>query len=200
MRADDVDAEDLVVFFLGDDFDEAVGFAEDAGFARGREREFADLYVVTGFFCFRFGQSHAGDLRVAVGTVRDEVLLDRLDLFAGDLFDDHDAFFRSEMGEPSGVDHVADGEDVRLVGFAILVDLDRAAGVDDDLGFVEAEFFEIRHATHRDEQHLGFKRNGLAFCVFTGNLNAFLVLFKLIQLDAGLAFDALLFECAGEFL
>ena len=33
VRADDVDAEDLVVFFLGDDLDETVGLAEDAGLA-----------------------------------------------------------------------------------------------------------------------------------------------------------------------
>ena len=38
VRADDVDAEDLVVFLFGDDLDEAVGFAEDACLARGRER------------------------------------------------------------------------------------------------------------------------------------------------------------------
>ena len=35
MRAYDVNAEDLVVFLLGDDLDETVGFAEDAGLARG---------------------------------------------------------------------------------------------------------------------------------------------------------------------
>jgi len=33
VRADDVDAEDLIVFFLGDDLDEAIGFAENAGLA-----------------------------------------------------------------------------------------------------------------------------------------------------------------------
>ena len=35
VRADDVDAEDLVVFLFGDDLDETVGFAEDACFAGG---------------------------------------------------------------------------------------------------------------------------------------------------------------------
>ena len=88
VRADDVDAEDLVVFLLRDDLDEAVGLAEDPCFTRCREREFADLYVIACFFRFRFGQADAGDFGVAVGAVRDEVLLDRLDLFAGDLFDD----------------------------------------------------------------------------------------------------------------
>ena len=34
VRADDVDAEDLVVFLFGDDLDKAVSLAEDACFAR----------------------------------------------------------------------------------------------------------------------------------------------------------------------
>ena len=59
VRADDVNAEDLVVFFLGDDFHETVGFAQDARFARCREREFADLDVVACFLRFCFGQADA---------------------------------------------------------------------------------------------------------------------------------------------
>ena len=35
MRADDVNAENLIVFFFGDDLDESVGLAEDTCFARG---------------------------------------------------------------------------------------------------------------------------------------------------------------------
>lgn len=93
VRADDVDAEDLIVFLFGDDLDEAVRLAEDTRFTRGRERKLADLYVIASFFCFGFGEADAGDFWVAVGAVRNEVMFDRLDLFAGDLFDDHNAFF-----------------------------------------------------------------------------------------------------------
>ena len=92
VRADDVDAEDLVVFFFGDDLDETVGLAEDPGLAGRRERKLADFDVISGLFRFGLGQADACDFRVAIGAVRDEVLFDRLDLFAGDLFDDHDAF------------------------------------------------------------------------------------------------------------
>ena len=90
--------------------------------------ELADLYIVTGFLRFCFGQADAGDLGVAVGAVRNEVLLDQFDLFAGDLLNDENAFLRSEVGEPSGVDHVANGVNARFIGLAIVVDLDRPAG------------------------------------------------------------------------
>ena len=132
VRADDVDAEDFVVFLFGDDLHKTVGFAEDAGLARSREREFADFYIVTFGFCFLFGQADTGDFGVAVSTVRDEALIYRLDLFAGDLFNDHDALFRRKMGKPGGVDNIADRENIRFAGFAVFVDLDRAARVYDN--------------------------------------------------------------------
>ncbi len=93
MRADDVNAEDFVVFLFGDDLDKTIGFAEDACLAGGRKWELADLYIVTLLFCFCFGQADRCDFRVALGAVGDKVLFDRHDLFAGEFFDDHDAFF-----------------------------------------------------------------------------------------------------------
>ena len=54
VRSDDVDAQDFVVFFVGDNFDEAVGFAQDARFARSRERKFSDFDVVAFLFGFGF--------------------------------------------------------------------------------------------------------------------------------------------------
>ncbi len=52
-----MNAENFVVFFLGDDFDEAVGFPQDARFAGCRKWKFTDLYVVAFFARFGFGQA-----------------------------------------------------------------------------------------------------------------------------------------------
>ena len=97
------------------------------------------------------------------------------------------------MGEPRGVDDVADGEDVRLVGLAVFVDLDGAAWVDDDLCVFEAEAFEIWHATDGDEQHFGFERDGRRLWRFCRKPLRRFVLFELVELYAGLDLRCLIF-------
>ena len=66
VRADDVDAQKLVLARLGDDLDEALLLAENACLARSRERKLRDLHVVAKLFGFRLRQADGGDLRVAV--------------------------------------------------------------------------------------------------------------------------------------
>src|ERR1700755_2534353 len=124
-----MDAEDLVIFFLGDDLYKAFGFADYARFARGRERELAGLDVIAGLFGLGFGQADTGHFRVAIGAVRHEVLFDRLDLFPGNFLNYQTAFFRSQVRQPGGVDHVADGIDVRFARLAVFVNGDGAARV-----------------------------------------------------------------------
>src|SRR5262249_44694643 len=68
--ADDMDAEHLVVFGVGDDFDEAFSLAQDHRLAQSREREFADLDLVASLFSLRFAQADAADLRFAVSAIR----------------------------------------------------------------------------------------------------------------------------------
>src|SRR5262249_24371909 len=78
VRADDVDAEHLVVFGVSDDFDEAFSFAQDHRLAQGREREFADLDLIASLFSFRFAQTDAADFRFAVSAIGHAVVIDRL--------------------------------------------------------------------------------------------------------------------------
>ena len=57
LRADDVDAEDLSVFGVGDDFDEAIVAADDGGLGVSGEGKFADLDLEA--FLFGLGFSKA---------------------------------------------------------------------------------------------------------------------------------------------
>src|SRR5919112_3762132 len=70
VRADDVDAQQLVVLRLADDLDEALLLAEDARLARRAEGELGRLHVVAQLLRLRLGQTHRRDLRVAVRTRR----------------------------------------------------------------------------------------------------------------------------------
>ena len=64
LRADDVDAEDLAVLGVGDDFDEAIVAADDGGLGVADEGELADFDLVALFFGLRFGQADDADLRL----------------------------------------------------------------------------------------------------------------------------------------
>lgn len=77
------------------------------------------------------------------------------------------------MGEPCGVDDVADGINIWLVGLAIVVDLDCAARIYDDFSVFEAEIFDGWHTADCDEQHFGFERHIGALVGFARNLDAF---------------------------
>ena len=54
VRADDMNAENFIVFLLGNDFHKAVGLAEYACFSRGGEGKLPDLYVIACFLSFGF--------------------------------------------------------------------------------------------------------------------------------------------------
>jgi hypothetical protein len=91
VRADDVNAEDLVVFLFSATILRKPSVSPGCGpcptprtgICRPlRHSRPLSLLLRSGRRC---------DLGVAVGAVRDEVVFDRLDLFAGDLFNDQDA-------------------------------------------------------------------------------------------------------------
>ena len=69
--ADHVNAEDLSVFLVGDNLDESVGRIFDSCLADGHKWKLADLYFVSRFDGFRFGQPDTGNLRIAVRAIRE---------------------------------------------------------------------------------------------------------------------------------
>src|SRR5436190_7863398 len=199
MRANDVDAKNLVVFLFRNDLYKTVGLPQNASLARSGKRKLADFYIVSGFLGFGFGQADARNFGVAIGAVRYEVMFDRLDLFTGDLFDDKNAFLRRKMCKLSGRDHVADRVDSGLARFTKFIDLDGAAVADLHLGIFEPEPFEIRHTSNCHQQHFRFERYSVALGVLAGNLYARFCLFKLVEFEARLDLHALFLKSTLEF-
>src|ERR1044071_2004349 len=193
VRADDVDAQQLVVLRLADDLDEALLLAEDARLARGREGELRRLHVVAQLLRLRLGQTDGRDLRVAVGARGHVAQVDRVRLLAGDLLDGEDALLRREVREPRRRDHVADGEDPGLARAAELVHLDRPA-LDLDLRPFEPEPFQVRHAPDGDQKHLRFETDVAALRVLARDADARVRSLDLFELRARQALQAALAE------
>src|SRR5881392_3555598 len=75
-RADHVDAEDLVVFLLGDDLDEAFRLPRDLRAAENPELERADADVEAALLRPGLGESDAADLGIAVRAAGNLVVVD----------------------------------------------------------------------------------------------------------------------------
>src|SRR5947209_5662471 len=193
MRADDMDAQKLVVARLGDDLDEALLLAEYARLARSRERELRDLHVVAHLARLRLGESDGRHLRVAVSARGHVAQVYRVRLAACDLLDNHDALFRGEVRERGRRDHVADGIDVRFARAAELVHRNVAA-LHFYLRPLKSESFRKRHAPDGDEQHLGFERNVAALSVLARRAHAVFSLLDLLKLRPRERLDAALAE------
>src|SRR5205814_5057121 len=128
VRADDVGTEDLAVFRVADDLDEALGFSRRAGASVGGERKFADLVVDLLFLDLRLGKADRSDFWMAVGRVRYVAVIHLVHvLLAGEKLGEHDAFALSLMGQHWRAGNVPNGVDPLDRSLHPLVDLDEAA-------------------------------------------------------------------------
>ena len=143
------------------------------------------------------GEADGGDLRVAVGDLRDVDVLDHGTGFsAGDLLGHEDALLESAVRELEAGDDVADGVDGADVGVQALVGDDEAA-VHGDAGFLVAQAGGGRAAADGDEQQVGLER----LAVGQGDHDAVVVLLDaLSKKHAGVELDAALAERALEQL
>src|SRR6267142_2902606 len=91
-RPDHVDAEDLIVFPVGDDLHEPFALACHFRAAEDAEREGSDTHVVALLPGLGLGQSDAANLGIAIGAARHVVVVDRPDVLARNPFGDEDAF------------------------------------------------------------------------------------------------------------
>ena len=155
-RADDVDAQDLAVFLVGDHLHEAFVAAQDAGLAVRRERKFADLHLEALRARLRFGEADAADAGLGVGGARNAIPIDRHGRLAGHVRHRDHAFHGGDVRQLRRAGHhIADRVDARLAGLLVLVHLDEAA-VEFDLGVLEPDVFGVRLAADGDQQRLGF--------------------------------------------
>ncbi|KAF1856457.1 hypothetical protein Lal_00048580, partial [Lupinus albus] len=125
-RADHVDAQDAVGLGIGDDLDQAGGVVGSHGATAGREGEGADVDFDAFGLQGLLGLADPGDFRMGVDHRRDQVVV-HLGFVAGDALGDHDALFRSLVGQHRATHHVANGEDAGNGGLAVVVDVDVAA-------------------------------------------------------------------------
>src|SRR5882762_1419571 len=116
LRSDDVNAQNLSMLRIGNNFYETVVLSHNRSARVGSERELANLQFITGLAGLGFGETDAADFGMAVGGIRNPVGVDRLYRLASDLSDRHDAFHHGYMRQlRRAQDDVADGVNARLL-------------------------------------------------------------------------------------
>src|SRR6185503_5250580 len=96
-RPDHVNAEDLVVFPVGDDLHEPFALARHLRAAEDAEWERPDAHVVALLPGLGLRQSDAANLGIAIGAARHVVIVDRPHLLARNPFGDEDPFRCRDM-------------------------------------------------------------------------------------------------------
>jgi hypothetical protein len=171
--ADHVSAEQLAVFRVEDEFDEAFGFTGGQCAAAGAEGEFTDFDLAVFGSQFLFGSTHGGDLGVRIGAGGDVAIINGMGVQATDALDAIDRFVVGDVGEigvaiaghrialrPIEGDAVADGVNVFEIGAkigggfdAVLEDFELAAGGE--------EFVSVAGDADGDKAGVGFDGAGL---------------------------------------
>src|SRR4029079_16657329 len=126
VRAADVRAEYLPVCRIANDLHEALGLARRARSAACHERELANLVIELLVLALLLGEPDRRDLRVAVGRVRDVVVVHPVRALAGEILGEHNALALALMRQHRGTGYVADGVDALGARLHVLVDLDEA--------------------------------------------------------------------------
>ena len=98
-RTDHVHAEDLVVFLVEDDLDEAFDFAGNPRARQDAELEAAGLDLVPAGLRFFLRQADAANFGIAVCAARYLVVVDRAELLTRDSLGQRDALRRREVRE-----------------------------------------------------------------------------------------------------
>ena len=164
---------------------------EDRRLAVGRERELGDLDVPAGGAGLGLAEPDTGDLRLAVSTVRVQVVVDRLDRLSGDAGGGDQALRRCHVRQLGRARHdIADGVDAHLSGFHIPVHRDESA-VGRDCRVLEADILRVGLAADRDEQLFELPGLLLSRRVFEGQIDAARSFLDLVHGRAGKHLDAL---------
>src|SRR5215472_13551114 len=199
IRPDDVHTENLAVLRVGNDLDESLMLADDAGPRVRREGELADLHLVSRLLRIGFGHSNAADLRMTIRRVGDPQRIDLLRRLARNVGYRNDSFHRArvcQLRQPGN--DVANGVDARLRRAHIFVDLHKPA-LHLDLRLVDADVVRNRRAANRNQNLL---RLHLLLLAVDGerHCNTRLRLLNLLDFGIHEAVDSPLAEHPHEFL
>ena len=190
--ADDVNAENLSVLCVGDDFEEAVVRVNDGGLGVSGEWKLSDLDVVALFFCLGLGKSYAGDLRLSVGAAGDAIAIHRTRVLAGQVRGDDHATHRANVSKLGHAgDDVTDGIDSGLCCLHPLIRRDEAS-LELNLRLLDADVLCSWSAANSDEDLLRFLHYGLVFSAGKGDLDAGAGLFDLLHFRADVDIDSAL--------
>ena len=119
--SDDVGTEDFAMLLADEEFDESLALADGKGFAAGHEWELADLEFEAFFLRGAFGEADAGDLRLAIGTAREDGNFFWLRA-SEHSFDALDGFVAGDMREPRWPNDIAGTVDAFDAGLVAVVD------------------------------------------------------------------------------
>src|SRR5688572_12757351 len=148
---DDVDPEEAVGGFVGQDFDATVGLAEGQGAAVGAKGENAFAIFDAGRPEVFFGFADRSDFGMGVHDAGNGIVIDVT--VAGDkMFDAGDTFFLRFVRQHRAADDIADGEDAGGGGGEVIVNGDAAFVVELDVHGFEAELLRVGLAAdgHQD--------------------------------------------------
>src|SRR4029453_5346227 len=161
-RPDDVNAQDLTVFFVAHNFNESAVIPQNCGLAIADERELANFHGIALILRLFLGKSDGTNLRLRVGGVRNAGFADLLGRFAGDVSYRDDAFHHGGVRKlRQSRDDVADRVQAFLGSLHVLADVNESA-LDFRFGLFEAAVFRQRHAAHGQQQLFRLQRLRLA--------------------------------------
>ena len=151
VRADNVYAEDLVIFRLGYDLNETTGLVDHLRFPYSTEGEFTNLDLIAFLFGLRLREAKAPDLRRGVGAARHLPIIDRRRVLSCDVLDrEYTLCARCVREEWFPGEDITDRVDSRFISSTELINVDKAP-LYTDARPLKAESFGDRSTPDRDE-------------------------------------------------
>jgi len=154
-----VGAQNTVGLGVGDDLHEAVSVGIRAGPAVGGKGEVADAVLYAGLLQLVLGLAHPGDLRVCVHNGGDGVVVD-VSVAASELLRHRDTLLLGLVCEHGSDHHVADREDVALVGLEVSVDLNATTLVNLHTNLLQVEKKEKKVSKKKKKEEKGNVESG----------------------------------------
>src|SRR5262245_25529638 len=193
LGADHMRAEELAAVGSKNRLGETLVLAQRDGLAVADKGEAPDLDGAALLLGGLFGQTDAGDLRLAIGAARYFRLVERMRLQAFDGLHAYDAFVLGLVREHGRSGHIADGVNSRHVGAAIAVGVNGPAGRLHAEAF-QAEVLDVADDADGADDALGPDLLRASFAVLDAGRDAVSIFFEPAHLRLGENFHALALE------
>src|SRR4051794_9928135 len=152
LRPNDVDAEDLPIGLIADDFDEAFMHADDCRLAVSDKRELAHLHFEALFFRLLLRQADTAYPRLGVRRTWNSILIDGNSLTAGHVIEGDHTFHGRDVCELRRTSNdIADRINTRLASLLKLIHLNEAP-IQLDFGALETALVRVRPTAYRNQQ------------------------------------------------